>query len=121
MANITWEIDPYTKDLVFDNDGLLKTIESNETCIQNIRLALEAWKGDFDLVPDHGTDYEKILGGQEDEDITDEIIREAIFQEDGMGVLEKLSVTKGEDRTLIISFSGQLSDGAVVDMEVTAG
>ncbi|MFV0240776.1 MAG: hypothetical protein ACK5H4_12160 [Lacrimispora sphenoides] len=92
MENITWEIDPNTKDLVFDNEGLLKTIEDDRTCIQNIRLALESWKGDFDLVPDHGTDYAQILGGQADEDITHEVILEAIFQEDRMGVLESLVV-----------------------------
>lgn len=121
MANITWEIDPFTKDLVFDNDGILKTIDNNDTCIQNIRLTLKAWKGDFDLAPDHGTDYEQLLGEEADEDIADEVIREAIFQEDNMGVLESLSVIKGEDRTLSISFSGQLNDGAMVGMEVTEG
>jgi len=121
MANITWKIDPNTNDLVFDDNGILKTIEDDETSVQNIRLTLESWKGDFDLVPDHGTDYARILGEQADEDTTDEIIREAIFQEDCMGVLEELTVEKGENRKLNISFSGQLTDGTTVSMEVNTG
>jgi hypothetical protein len=121
MANITWEIDPVTKDLAFDNEGFLKTVEGDSTSTQNIRMALETWKGDFDLVPDHGTDYTKILVEQADEDTTEEIIREAIFQEDSMGALENLAVEKDENRKLSISFSGQLDNGVSINMEVNAG
>jgi len=121
MTNITWKIDPDTKDLAFDNDGFLKTTEGDATSVQNIRMALEAWKGDFVLVPDHGTDYNALLVEQADEDTSEEIIREAIFQEDNMGVLEKLSIERDNNRKLNISFTGQLDNGTVVNMEVNTG
>ena len=121
MANTVWMIDPDTKDLVFDDDGILKTLEDNEAAAQNIRLTLEAFKGDFDLVPDHGTDYEQILGQKMDEETADEVIREAAFQEDRLAVIEELTVTEGEHRSLEITFSGQLDDGSEVSMEVSAG
>ncbi len=121
MANITWKIDPDTKDLAFDNEGLLMTVEGDKASTQNIRMTLESWKGDFDLDPDHGTDYTKILVEQSDEDTTEEIIREAIFQEENMGALEKLNVGRDEDRKLNISFSGQLDTGTTINMEVITG
>lgn len=121
MKNTTWEIDPDTKDLAFDKEGILKTVEGDSTSAQNIRMALESWREDFELVPDHGTDYTKILVDQVDEDTTEEIIREAIFQEDNMGVLEKLSIERDDNRKLNISFSGQLNNGTVIDMEVNTG
>lgn len=121
MENVTWEIDPNTKDLTFDEEGLLKIIEDDSTSAQNIRMTLESWRGDFDLDPDHGTDYTKILVDQADEDTTEEIVREAIFQEDNMGVLEKLSIERDENRKLSISFSGQLGNGAIINMEVNTG
>jgi hypothetical protein len=121
MANITWKIDSDTKDLAFDNEGFLKTIDEESTSAQNIRMTLESWKGDFDLDPDHGTDYTKILVEQADDDTTEEIIREAIFQEDNMGVLERLSVERDENRKISISFSGQLNNGAAINMEVNTG
>lgn len=121
MANITWKIDPDTRDLAFDDEGLLITVDGDSTSAQNIRMTLESWRGDFDLVLDHGTDYTKILVNQADDDTTEEIIREAIFQEDNMGVLEKLSVERDENRKLSISFSGQLNNGTAINMEVNTG
>lgn len=121
MKNTTWEIDPNTKDLAFNKEGILKTVEGDSTSVQNIRMTLESWREDFELVPDHGTDYTKILVDQADEDTTEEIIREAIFQEDNMGVLEKLSIERDNNRKLNISFTGQLDNGTVIDMEVNTG
>jgi hypothetical protein len=121
MVNESWEIDPDTKDLTFDNEGILKNVSGDSTSVQNVRMTLESWIGDFDLVPDHGTDYEKILVDQVDEDTAEEIIREAIFQEDTMGVLGNISIDRDEKRKLNISFSGQLDTGTAIDMEVNTG
>lgn len=120
MANTAWMIDPLTKDLAFDKHGILATVEDNETSAQCVRLTLEAWKGDFTLVPDHGTDYEKILGEREDEELADEVIREAVFQEDKVSALEELAVSVMENRKLEVIFSGRLNDGSLINMEVKA-
>jgi len=118
MANTAWRIDPVTKDLAFDGDGILSTVEENEAGAQCVRLTLEAWKGDFILIPDHGTDYERILGEREDEELADEVIREAVFQEDRVSALEELSVSVQEARELRVEFSGRLYDGSPINMEV---
>ena len=121
MANEVWVIDPETHDLDFDENGILRTAEDAAAAAQNIRLTLEAFKGDFLLVPDHGTDYERILGQPMDEETADEVIREAVFQEERLAVVEKLTVEESEKRNLNISFSGQLDDGTEVSMEVGIG
>ena len=121
MANTVWMIDPNTHDLAFDDEGMLKTLEDNEAAAQNIRLTLEAFKGDFDLVPEHGTDYDQILGLRADEEAADEVIREAAFQEERLAAINELTVTEGKNRQIDISFSGQLDDGTAVNMEVSTG
>ena len=112
-----WALDPETKDLLFDEDGILITAEGEAASLQGVRLTLEAWKGDFELVPDHGTDYERILGEPADEEAADEVIREAVFQENSLAYLENLSVAVN-GRTLEVSFTGCLEDGTAVSMEV---
>lgn len=121
MANIAWYINPDTHDLDFDNSGILKTIEENETAAQNIRLTLEAGKGDFELVPNHGTDYEQILGRPFDSGNTDEVIREAAFQEERLSAINEISVEEDDKRNIKISFSGVLDDGEAIRMEVETG
>ena len=120
MANTAWYINPDTHDLDFDEKGILKTIEENETAAQNIRLTLEAGKGDFDLVPSHGTDYAQILGQPVDAGVADEVIREAIFQEDRLASIDEISIKESDRRGLEISFSGTLNDGEGIHMEVTS-
>ena len=86
-----------------------------------MRLTLEAFQGDFPLVPSHGTDYEEILGLPMDEDTVDEVIREAVFQEDRIAALDDLTVTQTDARGIDIRFSGRLNDGTKISTEVTAG
>lgn len=121
MANTVWMIDPETHDLAFDDSGILKTLESNTAAAQNIRLTLEAFQGDFLLVPSHGTDYDRILGQQADEETADEVVREAAFQEESLSAINTLTVREGMGRSLEITFSGQLNDGTAVSMEVNIG
>ena len=121
MADTVWVIDPDTKDLSFDDAGVLKTLEDGEAIAQNVRLTLEAFQGDFPLVPSHGTDYEEILGLPMDEDTVDEVIREAVFQEDRIAALDDLTVNQTDARGIDIRFSGRLNAGTKISTEVTAG
>ncbi len=121
MENTAWVIDPETHDLVFDESGILQVAEGNEATAQNIRLALEAFQGDFPLVPSHGADYSQILGQPFDEDTADEVIREAAFQEPRLTGIGNLSVAETTGRGIKIEFSGELNDGAPVNMEVKVG
>lgn len=118
--NEAWKINPDTKDLCFNDAGILKTIDEDEAAAQGVRMALTAFQGDFDLVPEHGTDYEQILGLPVDDETTDEVIREAIFQEDRVAMINELTVNTAK-RNIEISFSGTLNDGKKVSMEVNVG
>ena len=70
--NMTLLIDPETRDLVFDDSGNFVKIYDADTTVQNVRHALLTWKAEFfaDLV--HGTDYERIMGKNQNEiDLTE--------------------------------------------------
>lgn len=118
--NDAWKIDPDTRDLCFDKDGMLETVSDQEAAVQGVRMALTAFKGDFDLVPEHGTDYEQILGVEADEETMDEVVREAIFQEDRVSAIDELSVSTA-NRIVEINFSGTLNNGEKISMEVNEG
>ena len=82
--DFTLRIDPQTRDIVFDEDGMLETISGDEATAQAVRQTLLVYKGEFPLVPSHGTDYEKIMGKKPNEledDEVPEVIREGVFQE----------------------------------------
>lgn len=117
--NDAWKIDPETRDLCFDKDGMLETVSDQKAAVQGVRMALTAFKGDFDLVPEHGTDYE-ILGVEADEETMDEVVREAIFQEDLVSAIDELSVSTA-NRTVEINFTGTLNSGEKISMEVNEG
>lgn len=121
MSKTAWKIDPETKDLSFTDEGMLEVLEDDAAIAQGVALTLGAWKGDFELVPSHGTDYEQILGTVVDEETTDEVLREAIFQEEQITTVESLGVTRGEGRKMTVTWSGQLSDGKIISMEVNTG
>lgn len=118
--NDAWKIDPETRDLCFDKDGMLETVSDQKAAVQGVRMALTAFKGDFDLVPEHGTDYEQILGVEADEETMDEVVREAIFQEDLVSAIDELSVSTA-NRTVEINFTGTLNSGEKISMEVNEG
>lgn len=118
--NDAWKIDPDTRDLCFDKDGILKTVSDQEAAVQGVRMALTAFKGDFDLVPEHGADYEQIMGVEADDETMDEVVREAIFQEDRISAIDELSVSTA-NRTVEINFTGTLNNGEKISMEVNEG
>ena len=119
---MTLLIDPETRDLVFDEGGSFVKIYGADTTVQNVRHALLTWKAEFfaDLV--HGTDYEHILGTNQNEiDINEiqDIIREAIFQEDEVSRIDTLNVSY-DGRNVMAEFSATLASGETIALEVTA-
>lgn len=119
MENITLEIGSQSNDLEFDEDGIMKTVHGNEATAQNVRMALTAWKGDFPPVPEHGTDYGRLFSEGCSREEQAEIVRDAVFQEEGVSQVERLAVTDTGRRTVNISFDGQLADGGRISTEVS--
>lgn len=118
--NMTLKIDPESRDLVLDEDGIMETIAGDETSAQAVRLTLEVWKGEFELVPDHGTDYERIMGKKPhelEEDEIGEVVREGIFQEDAVEQVDALE-TNLSGRSLELAFAGRLTSGTAITTEV---
>ena len=119
---MTLLIDPETRDLVFDEGGNFVKIYGADTTVQNVRHALLTWKAEFfaDLV--HGTDYERIMGTNQNEiDINEiqDIVREAIFQEDEVSRIDTLNVSY-DGRSVTAEFSATLVSGETIELEVTA-
>ena len=120
--NMTLLIDPATRDLEFDGNGSFKKIYGYDTVVQNVRHTLSTWKDEFFADPDHGTDYERIMGlnqNEIDEDEVKEIIREAVFQEPSVSWIDSIDVAMGEARTLVVTLSATMTDGSKFDLEVT--
>ena len=119
MADTVWKIDPDTRDIVFDGEGILATLEDEGGSAQRVRVALGAWKGDFPPVPEHGTDYGRLFSEGCSREEQAEIVRDAVFQEEGVSQVERLAVTDTGRRTVNISFDGQLADGGRISTEVS--
>lgn len=121
MNNMTLLIDPDTRDLVFDENGLLKTICDSDTVVQNIRHSLLTWKSEFFADETHGTEYEKIMGLREndlEQSEIEEIIREAVYQESEVSSIEEINIAY-EKRSLIVDVVAVLEDGERIRLEVT--
>jgi len=119
---MTLLIDPETRDLVFDEAGNFVRIFGADTTVQNVRHALLTWKKEFfaDLV--HGTDYESIVAKNQNEiDLNEvqDIIREAIFQENDVSRIDAISVSY-DGRTVSTEFTATLVSGETIALEVTA-
>lgn len=122
MDNMTLLIDPETRDLVFDGDGSFKKLYGPDTTMQNVRHALLTWKAEFFADETHGTDYERIVGKNQneiDDDEIEEIIREAVFQEPDVSRVDSVSVVY-DNRSITATISAVLADGNDVVLEVTA-
>lgn len=122
MENMTLLIDPESRDLVFDENGSFKKIYAHDTTVQNVRHALITWKKEFFADPGHGTEYERIMGTNQNEiDVEEikEIIREAIFQETDVARVDELTVSY-DGRSVSAEFSATLVDGEQISLEVTA-
>ena len=120
--NMTLLVDPETRDLAFDDGGNFKKIFDADTTVQNVRHALLTWKAEFfaDLI--HGTEYERIVGMNQNEidlNEVEDIIREAIFQEDDISRIDTITVSY-DGRTVAAAFTATLVSGETIALEVTA-
>ena len=122
MENMTLLIDPETRDLVIGDDGAFVKIYDEDTTVQNVRHALLTWKAEFFADAVHGTDYERILGANQndiDNDDIKEVIREAVFQEPAVSRIDDVSVAY-DRRTITVTVSATLASGDSITLEVTA-
>lgn len=120
--NMTLLIDPETRDLVFDAEGSFQKIYDEDTVVQNIRHALVTWKQEFFADPEHGTDYERIMGTNQNEIEVEEIketLREAIFQEPNVSRIDTMTDTY-DGRSISAEFSATLVNDEQISLEVTA-
>lgn len=120
--NKTLNIDPETRDLTFDAEGLMEEIFGDDTTSQGIRLTLQTWKGEFFLDTTHGTEYERILGKRPHElpkDEVGEVMREAIFQEYDIAQIDSMTSEIPNDRRVTTEFTATLYSGQKISMEVT--
>lgn len=122
LDNMTLLIDPETRDLVFDDDGSFKKIYDRDTTVQNVRHALLTWKAEFFADETHGTDYERIIGRNQNEIDNEEIkevIREAVFQEPDVSRIDSMTVNY-DRRNITVELTATLVDGETIALEVTA-
>ena len=113
-------LDPETRDLVFDAEGSFQKIYDEDTVVQNIRHALVTWKQEFFADPEHGTDYERIMGTNQNEievEEIKEILREAIFQEPNVSRIDTMTVTY-DGRSISAEFSATLVNDEQISLEV---
>ncbi len=118
MENMALKISGETGDLVFDSDGILETVYGNETTAQNVRMTLTAWKNDFIPVPGHGTDYVRFFSPGTGDEERKEVMRDAVFEEEGIAQVDSMEVTVRGDRQAGVSFEARLLDGSRTGMEV---
>ncbi len=123
MAKITvLKLDPDSRDLCFDSEGLLDILEDGAAIAQNIRNNLNTWKGEFELDTSHGTEWERVVGqplsGIEDE--ADDVLRTSIFQEPYVREIKSLTPLV-EGRTIGAEFYGTLYDGSAIRVEARSG
>lgn len=120
--NMTLLIDPETRDLVLDENGFFKKIFDKDTVVQNVRHALLTWKAEFFADLRHGTDYERIMGKNQNEledGEIEEVIREAVFQEPDIAWIESIDVTF-ENRKVTAEIAAVMEDNTPIRLEVTA-
>ena len=122
MENMTLLIDPDTRDLVLDEEGHFTKIFDRDTTVQTVRHALLTWKAEFFAAAVHGTDYERILGVNQndvDEEEIKEIMREAIFQEPDVSRIDSMTVSY-DGRSVSVAFTATLVNKETITLEVTA-
>lgn len=119
MDGYTLKIDEKTRDLVFDDDGCFEEIYGDESSAQAVRLTLLVYKGEFPLDITHGTDYDRIMGqplSRLPQDEIEEILREAIFQEEEVLQIDSMDLTQ-KGRSLGVSIVGTLTSGKIIKTE----
>ncbi len=121
-GNMTLLIDTETRDLVFDEDGFFKKIYGEDTVVQNVRHALLTWKAEFFADRFHGTDYERIMGVNQNDlepGEVEEVIREAVYQEPFVARIDEITVSY-ENRNVTVEITATMVDGEKIRLGVTA-
>lgn len=121
MENYTLKIDPNSRDLVLNDDGMMELVFGDDSSAQAVRLTLEAWKGEFPFDPTHGTEYDRIAGKKSrelSEDEVPEVIRDAVLQETTVSEVDTVEYDIS-DRNLEVSVTGTLTTGGVITTEVS--
>lgn len=122
MANITvLALDPETRDLCFDDDGIMMSRTDSDAIAQNIWTNLLTWKGEFPLNTGHGTDWTRVVGQPTNEgvDASDDVIRESVFQEPYVREITGL-IPELDGRNIGVELQANLYDGSTIRMEVKA-
>lgn len=119
----TLKLDPQTRDIVFDEDGLLATIAGDDATVQNVNVNLNTWMGEFLLDETHGTDYERVLGEPNSFSRSEgeEIVRDSVLQEPKVAIVSGVDVSIDEKRILHAEVAGELASGAEMSTEVIKG
>lgn len=122
MADYTLKLDPVTRDLLFDANDIMETIEGDDASVQNVNVNLNTWKGEFLLDETHGTDYERILGKFRREVLpneTEEVLRDGVLQEPKVSIINSIDATLSDKRVLNASITGELASESDFDTEVS--
>lgn len=110
------KLDPATHDMVMDQNGDFIMAQGKEATAQCITNTLLAWKKEWFLNLDHGTDYKKIFNARSsvisDEEIR-EVLREAVFQEKEVQRIDEINLNR-EGRDLEITVTAVLTDGSTI-------
>ena len=107
---------------MLDDEGHFTKILDRDTTVQNVRHALLTWKAEYFTDAVHGTDYERILGVNQndvDEEEIKEIMREAIFQEPDVSRIDSMTVSY-DGRSVSVAFTATLVNKETITLEVTA-
>ena len=109
MTEYAIYINSETRDFEFDDDGFIKTVEDKESYAQGVEILLRTFKGEFFLLPNHGTDYDKLLGVNSkyvDDELIKSVIRAGIFQSEHIKQIDNLDVDISPDKRVVgVSFA----------------
>lgn len=122
MADYTLKLDPVTRDLLFDANGIMETIEGDDASVQNVNVNLNTWKGGFLLDETHGTDYARILSKFRREVLpneTEEVLRDGVLQEPKVSIINSIDATLSDQRVLNAYITGELASETDFDTEVS--
>jgi len=120
-SNMALLINSDTRDLDFDDNGLMQCVYGDDTTAQSVRLTLQTWLSEFFLDVTHGTEYERILGKKPSElphDEVGEVLRAAILQEHGVAQVDSVKADI-EGRVASAHFVARLNSGRTISTEVT--
>lgn len=118
----TLKLDPKTRDIGFDEEDLLATVDGDDVAVQNVNVNLNTRKGEFLLEETHGTDYARLLGeGERDvmSDTAEEVIRDGVLQEPNVVLITDLQISLDRGRVLRSHVTGELASNSTFTLEAS--